>query len=208
MFVGATMRDGPVGPGRLPEESTARSGFRCSGPELEKGRITDVYETLSPLEAGSGVSIIYSSLSLKGGAARACKQARRSPRRSPPRTARVGTVRWDRTHSPQAGECDRACESMVRRCSRAWREIPCLLNLSNFHQPKGALTTGQQRGAPTHTRARGRDFDRLKEHQPKGSLIWRRGAAGFEGGEDAQARNHSAADRGPLTRYRWATYAD
>ena len=64
MFVGATMLDGPVGPGRLPKESTARSGFSCSSPELWKGRITDVYETLSPLEAGSGVSIDRSSLSL------------------------------------------------------------------------------------------------------------------------------------------------
>ena len=64
MFVGATMLDGPVGPGRLPRESTARSGFSCSSPELWKGRITDVYETLSPLEAGSGVSIDRSSLSL------------------------------------------------------------------------------------------------------------------------------------------------
>ena len=126
MFVAqATMRDGPVGPGRLPiKESTARSGFSCSSPELEKGRITDVYETLSPLEAGSGVSIDRSSLSLKGRAARACKQARRSPRRSPPRTARVGTVRWDRTHSPQAGECDRACESMVRASSTGPHALP------------------------------------------------------------------------------------
>ena len=99
MFVGATMLDGPVGPGRLPKESTARSGFSCPSPERGKGRITNVYETLSPLEAGSGVSIICSlALSLKERAARACKQARRSPRRSPPRTARVGTVRWDRTH--------------------------------------------------------------------------------------------------------------
>ena len=35
MFVAqATMRDGPVGPVRLPKESTARSGFRCPSPEL------------------------------------------------------------------------------------------------------------------------------------------------------------------------------
>ena len=70
MFVAqATMRDEPVGPVRLPRESAARSGFSRSSLELWRGRITDVYETLSPLEAGSGVSIICSSLSLgKAGA--------------------------------------------------------------------------------------------------------------------------------------------
>ena len=76
MFVAqATMRDGPVGPGRLPEESTARSGFSCSSPEPEKGRITDVYETLSPLAAGSVVSIICSlALSRRGRRAHASRR--------------------------------------------------------------------------------------------------------------------------------------
>ena len=118
------LRDGPVGPGRLPKESTARSGFSCSSPELWKGRITNVYETLSPLEAGSGVSIVYSSLSLKerGGARMQAGEEIPSEIAYPDRSCRDGTQ--GRTHSPQAGERDRACESMVRASSTGPHALP------------------------------------------------------------------------------------